>query len=122
MQLTCCAVAVVSGVMTSEAVHALFAESRKLFEPILGQPQDSDIVRIHRVIAPILLDIPYDKTNGGKDNLVGIIMAKDNVGVAKKDWKPPPGCKPVLSWNGKQGKCKRSNTRATGMNKFARAA
>ena len=29
--------------------------------------------------------------------------------------------KPVLSWNGKRGRCKRSSTRATARNKYARA-
>ena len=60
--------------MTPKEIHTLFSEALDLFEPVLGHPTDANIQRICESITPILLFIPYDD-NGGKDNLVGLIMA-----------------------------------------------
>ena len=45
------------------------------FEPITDQPSDSDLTRLREAIAPLLLQIPYDKT-GGVHNLIRIVRAK----------------------------------------------
>ena len=45
------------------------------FEPITDQPSDSDLTRLREAIAPLLLQIPYDKT-GGTYNLIGTVRAK----------------------------------------------
>ena len=50
---------------------AKFAHSLEQFEPIAGQPSDSDLTRIREVIAPLLLQIPYDKT-GVLHNPIGL--------------------------------------------------
>ena len=42
------------------------------FKPIDGQPSGTDFTRIREVVAPLLLQIPYEKT-GGTNNLIGII-------------------------------------------------
>ena len=42
------------------------------FEPIDGQPSDTDLTRIREVMALLLLQIPYDKT-GGTHNPIGLI-------------------------------------------------
>ena len=58
--------------MTLEEIVAKFAHSLNNFKPIDGQPSDSDLTRIRETIAPLLLQIPYDKT-GAIHNLVGLI-------------------------------------------------
>ena len=61
---------------TPEEIHTLFAEALAAFEPIVGQPTDTDLFRLREVLSPLLLNIPYDMVNGGADNMVGIIMPK----------------------------------------------
>ena len=51
---------------------AKFADALKQFEPIYGQPSDTDLTRIWEVVAPLLLTIPYEIT-GSTHNLVGLI-------------------------------------------------
>ena len=58
--------------MTPEEIVAKFAHSLDQFKPISGQPSDSDLTRIREVVAPLLLQIPYDKT-GAVHNLIGLI-------------------------------------------------
>ena len=60
--------------MTPKEIHTLFVEALKIFEPNSGHPTDANLQRIRKAIAPILLSIPCDE-NGGKDNLVGLIMS-----------------------------------------------
>ena len=60
--------------MTPEEIHTLFAKAFELFKPVLGQPTDTDMERIHKDIMHTLLSIPYNE-NGGKYNLVSLIMA-----------------------------------------------
>ena len=51
---------------------AKFAHSLDNFEPINGQPSDSDLTIIREDVAPFLLQIPYDET-GVVHNLIGLI-------------------------------------------------
>ena len=48
--------------MTSEEIVAKFAHSLNNFEPIDGQPSDTDLTRLLEAVAPLLLQIPYDET------------------------------------------------------------
>ena len=45
------------------------------FEPILGQPTDSDIVNITEILIEALYQIPFDDEKG-IHNLVGIILSE----------------------------------------------
>ena len=56
----------------AEEIVAKFAHSLKNFEPIVGQPSDSDLTRLREAVAPLLLLIPYDET-GVVHNLIGLI-------------------------------------------------
>ena len=49
-----------------------FAHSLEQFEPIVGQPSNTDLTRIREVVAPLLLQIPYNET-GAVHNLIGLI-------------------------------------------------
>ena len=60
--------------MTPTEIHTLFSEALDLFEPVSGQTTDANIQLICESITPILLFIPYDD-NGGKETIVGLIMA-----------------------------------------------
>ena len=61
--------------MTPEEIVAKFAYSLDQFEPISGQPSDSDLTIIWEVVAPLLLQIPYDET-GAVHNLIGLIRTE----------------------------------------------
>ena len=61
--------------MTPEEIVAKFSHALDNFEPITGEPSDTDLKRLWEAVAPLLLQIPYDKT-GGKHNLVGLIRPK----------------------------------------------
>ena len=58
--------------MSPEEIVAKFAEALELFEPIEGQPSIQNFTEIAEVLTQLLLQIPFDETEG-KDNLVGII-------------------------------------------------
>ena len=58
--------------MTPEEIVAKFAHSLDNFEPIVGQPSDSDLTRLREAVAPLLLQILYEKT-GSVHNLIGLI-------------------------------------------------
>ena len=51
---------------------AKFADLIEQFDPIEGQPSDTDLTQIQKVVAPLLLQILYEKT-GGTHNLIGLI-------------------------------------------------
>ena len=55
-----------------EDIVAKFSHSLDQFEPVSGQPSDSDLTRIREAVAPLLHQIPYDKT-GAVHNLIGLI-------------------------------------------------
>ena len=57
--------------MPKEIVMKL-ANVLEQFEPIYGQPSDTDLTRIREVVALLLLQILYDKT-GGTHNLICLI-------------------------------------------------
>ena len=58
--------------MTPKEIVAKFAHSLDNFDLIDGQPSDTDLTRIWEAVAPLLLQIPYDKT-GAVHNLIGLI-------------------------------------------------
>ena len=55
-----------------EDISTLFTEASELFAAIFGQPTDANLHELRKVLFPILLDIPYDLTEG-KQKLIGII-------------------------------------------------
>ena len=61
--------------MTPEEIVAKFAHALDNFEPITGQPSNTDLTRLWEAVAPLLLQIPYDET-GGNHNLIGLIRLK----------------------------------------------
>ena len=61
--------------MTPEYIVAKFTTAIDNFEPIMEQPSDTNLTRLWEAVAPLLLQIPYDKT-GGKHNLIGLIRSK----------------------------------------------
>ena len=61
--------------MTPEEIVAKLTTALDNFEPITGQPSDTDLTRLWEAVAPLLLQILYDKT-GGKHNLIGLIRPK----------------------------------------------
>ena len=61
--------------MTPDDIVSKFLVALGNFEPITDQPSESDLTRLREVIAPLLLQIPYDET-GGVHNLIGIVRAK----------------------------------------------
>ena len=60
--------------MTPEYIVAKFLHALGNFKPIDGQPSDTDVTRLREAVAPLLLQIPYDKT-GAVHNLVGLIRS-----------------------------------------------
>ena len=58
--------------MMPKEIVAKIAHSLKQFEPISGQPSNSDLTTIREVVAPLLVQVPYDET-GAVHNLVGLI-------------------------------------------------
>ena len=61
--------------MKPEDVPLLFADLASTYEDIIGQPSDSDIVKMREVISEALYQIPYDDEKG-VHNLVGLIQNK----------------------------------------------
>ena len=59
--------------MTPEEIVAKFSHSLNNLVPIDGQPSDTDLTRLQEAVAPLLLQILYDKT-GAVHNLVGLIQ------------------------------------------------
>ena len=58
--------------MTPKDIVAKCADAIKQFKPIDGQPSDTARTKIQEVVAPLLLQIPYNET-GGTHNLIGLI-------------------------------------------------
>ena len=58
--------------MTLEEIVAKFANVLEQFEPIDRKPSDTELMQIQEGVAPLLLQIPYDKT-GAMHNLIGLI-------------------------------------------------
>ena len=61
--------------MTPEEIVAKFATALSNFEPMTEQTSDTDLTRLQEAVAPLLLQILYDKT-GGKHNLIVLIRSK----------------------------------------------
>ena len=58
--------------MTPEEIVTKFAHTFDNFEPIDGQLSDTDLTRLWEAVAPLLLQIPYEKM-GAVYNLIGLI-------------------------------------------------
>ena len=52
--------------MTPEDVATLSTDASGLFAAIVGQLMDANLHKLHEVLFPILLDIPYDLAEGEK--------------------------------------------------------
>ena len=52
--------------MKPEDIVTQFAEATLSFDNIIGQPTDSDIVRLFETMAHILLTVPYDEAHAKK--------------------------------------------------------
>ena len=63
--------------MKPEDVPLLFAKMASTYEPISGQPSDSDIVKITEVLSEALYQIPFDDEKG-VHNFVGLIQDKES--------------------------------------------
>ena len=63
--------------MSPEDIVAKFAEALKLFKPIKGPPSIWVLTKILEVLTQLLLQIPFDETEG-KDNLVRVINSTAN--------------------------------------------
>ena len=61
--------------MTLEEIVAKFAHVLDNFEPIMGQPSNTNLTRLLEAVAHLLLQVPYDET-GAKHNLIGLIRTK----------------------------------------------
>ena len=61
--------------MTPDEIVAKSSAALDNFEPITDQQLDSDLTILREAIAPLLLQIPYNK-KGGTHNLIGIVRAK----------------------------------------------
>ena len=58
--------------MTPKEIVAKFAHLLEQFELISGKTSNTDLTRIWEVVAPLLLQIPYNET-GAVPNLIGLI-------------------------------------------------
>ena len=58
--------------MTPEEIVAKFSDALEKFDPINGQPSETYLTRIREVLPTLLLQIPYDETEG-THNLIGLI-------------------------------------------------
>ena len=61
--------------MKPEELATQFAEATLSFDQIIGQPTDSDIVRIFEALAQILLPVPYDEAHASH-NLIGLVYSE----------------------------------------------
>ena len=59
-------------IMTPDEIVAKFAHTLNKFQPIFLQSSDSDLTRLREAVAPLLLQIPYEKT-GAVHNLISLI-------------------------------------------------
>ena len=59
--------------MKAEVIQALFLDAQAVFEPISGQPSDTDRTRLRAKITSILYPILYDEELGAH-NIVGVIL------------------------------------------------
>jgi len=61
--------------MKPDEIATQFAEATLSFNQIIGQPADSDIVRIFEAMAQILLPVPYDEAHASH-NLIGLLYSE----------------------------------------------
>ena len=58
--------------MTPKDIVAKFADALDKFKPTNGQPSDTKLTRVRKVLTTLLLHIPYDKTEGTQ-NMISLI-------------------------------------------------
>ena len=61
--------------MNTEEIMVKFTHALDNFDPITRQSSNTDLTRLWEAVAPLLLQIPYDKT-GAVHNLIGPIRPK----------------------------------------------
>ena len=61
--------------MTPKEIVSKFAHSLEQFQPISGKPSESNLTIIREVVAPFLLQIPYDES-GAVYNLIILIRTE----------------------------------------------
>ena len=61
--------------MTPVEIVAKFAHALDNLDPITGKPSDIDLTRIRGAVAPLLMQILYDKT-GAVNTLISLIRPK----------------------------------------------
>ena len=66
--------------MKPEEVQSLFSARLDVFDPILKQPTDADLMRLHKDLTSILFPLPYNLKKG-IHNLMGLVMDEDDYKV-----------------------------------------
>ena len=61
--------------MKPDEIATQFAEATLSFDQIIGQPTDSDIVRMFEAMAHILLTVPYDEAHASH-SLIGLLYSE----------------------------------------------
>ena len=82
--------------MTPEEIVTKFATAIDHFEPITEQSSGTDLTRLREAVAPLFLQIMYDKM-GGKHNLIHLIWSKN--AYAKRYSKAFPKTNRVGAYN-----------------------
>ena len=81
-------------VMNPEESQSLFAAWLDVFEPISGQPNDTDLTWLHKELTSILIPFLYDVENG-IHNLMGLVLDEDNYKLRYHNKFPKP-TKPAI--------------------------
>ena len=61
--------------MKPDEIATQFAEATLSFDQIIGQPTDSDIVRMFEAMAHILLTVPYNESHASH-SLIGLLYSE----------------------------------------------
>ena len=77
-----------------ESFQSLFAAQLGVFEPISGQPNDTDLTWLHKELTSILIPFLYDVENG-IHNLMGLVLDEDNYKLRYHNKFPKP-TKPAI--------------------------
>ena len=72
-----------------EEIVAKFSHHLGHFNPIIGQPSDSDLTRLREAVAPLLLHLPYNET-GAVHNLIGLIRPESAYFARYREAFPDP--------------------------------
>ena len=66
--------------MDPEEADSLFAEKLNVFDPISGQPTDTELMQLRKELTLTLLPLPYN-IGKGIHNLMGLVTEKDDYRV-----------------------------------------